>query len=89
MMPYIKVEERDRLNQLVQDMSRVKIDSEGTLNFLITQLCQAYVRQHPPFGYKVANAVIGALECAKLEYYRRVVSNYEDRKIVENGDVFS
>jgi len=88
MMPYIKQEERDRLNQLVQDMNRAKLDTEGTLNYLITQLCQAYVRQHPPFGYKVANAVIGALECAKLEYYRRVVSNYEDKKIAENGDVY-
>jgi len=88
MMPYIKVEERDRLNQLVQDMMRADIATEGTLNYLITQLCQAYIRQHPPFGYKVANAVIGALECAKLEYYRRAVSNYEDKKIAENGDVY-
>ena len=87
-MPYIKVEERDRLNQLVQDMMRADIATEGTLNYLITQLCQAYIRQHPPFGYKVANAVIGALECAKLEYYRRAVSNYEDKKIAENGDVY-
>ena len=87
-MPYIKVEERDRLNQLVQDMMRAEIATEGTLNYLITQLCQAYIRQHPPFGYKVANAVIGALECAKLEYYRRAVSNYEDKKIAENGDVY-
>ena len=87
-MPYIKVEERDRLNQLVQDMSRARLETEGTLNYLITQLCQAYVRQNPPFGYKVVNAVIGALECAKQEYYRRIAASYEDKKIAENGDVY-
>jgi hypothetical protein len=31
--------------------------------------------------------LIGMLECAKLELYRRSVANYEDEKILENGDV--
>ena len=31
--------------------------------------------------------VLGAVEAAKMEYYRRVVAPYEDVKIVENGDV--
>jgi len=31
--------------------------------------------------------VLGALECAKLEFYRRLVAVYEDVKIRENGDV--
>jgi len=33
------------------------------------------------------NDAIGALEGAKLELYRRVISKYEDKKIMENGDV--
>jgi broad-specificity NMP kinase len=37
--------------------------------------------------YHKYNAAVGVLECAKLELYRRLVSGYEDTKIIENGDV--
>jgi hypothetical protein len=33
------------------------------------------------------SSLISEVECAKLEFYRRVVSPYEDEKIKENGDV--
>lgn len=87
-MPYIKQEERDNLKQLVDEMNRTPIDSEGCLNYLITQLCQRFVRLQPQFGYKVINTVIGTLECTKQEYYRRIASQYEDRKSQLNGDVY-
>ena len=32
--------------------------------------------------------VVNAMECAKLEFYRRVAAPYEDTKIKENGDVY-
>ena len=32
--------------------------------------------------------VLGALEGAKLEFVRRVVVPYEERKMKENGDVY-
>ena len=34
------------------------------------------------------NQLIGVLECAKLELYRRLVTPYEDIKITDNGDVY-
>jgi hypothetical protein len=34
------------------------------------------------------NDIIGALEACKLEFYRRLVSHYEDIKIRSNGDVY-
>ena len=37
--------------------------------------------------YVTANALIGALECAKLELYRRQIALYEDKKTAENGDL--
>ena len=37
--------------------------------------------------YENFNAMIGALECCKQEYYRRIIAPYEDKKIEENGDV--
>jgi hypothetical protein len=87
-MPYIKQEERDRLQWLVDQINNTNIDSEGVLNYLITATCQAYARKQPRFGYNVANAIVGALECAKQEYYRRIAAPYEDMKKESNGDVY-
>jgi hypothetical protein len=39
-------------------------------------------------NYALLNELIGVLECAKLELYRRVASPYEDEKIQSNGDVY-
>jgi hypothetical protein len=39
-------------------------------------------------SYKNINQAIGALECAKLELYRRVAAPYEDKKALINGDVY-
>jgi len=33
--------------------------------------------------------MLGSVEAAKLEIYRRLIAPYEDTKIKENGDVFS
>ena len=38
--------------------------------------------------YATMNEIVGALECAKHEFQRRVMNNYEDLKCKENGDVF-
>jgi hypothetical protein len=38
-------------------------------------------------SYTNINAVIGVLECVKLELYRRLAASYEDKKVVENGDI--
>ena len=39
--------------------------------------------------YSEINSVIGVLECAKMELYRRIAAPYEDKKCEENGDVYS
>ena len=38
--------------------------------------------------YQTLNAIVGSLECCKLEVYRRLASPYEDEKITKNGDVY-
>lgn len=60
--------------------------SAGELNFLITSLIDKYLKDD--LSYNKINEVIGALECAKLELYRRIAAPYEDTKIMENGDVY-
>ncbi len=79
-MPYIKQE--DRMPTLNYGASKA-----GELNFAITRLIKRYL-DRGDVNYQVINDVIGAVEGAKLEFYRRVVVPYEDRKIQENGDVY-
>lgn len=59
----------------------------GELNYLITRLCDEFLMK-TAMSYKNINQVIGALECAKLEFYRRIASPYEDQKCRDNGEVY-
>jgi len=80
-MPYIPKEERDRIEQ-VSD-----IKTPGQLNFYITEALNSYVKERG-ITYRCINDVLGALEGAKLEFYRRVAVPYENTKMVINGDVY-
>lgn len=81
-MPYIKQEDRVALYFEPSDTPQ----TPGELNFVITSIAHRYIQEHGQ-TYGVFNSVIGALECAKMELYRRRVAPYEDKKIEENGDV--
>ena len=94
-MPYITLKRRQAINPSDTSIKLLEIKSAGELNFTIQLLAQAYLdRASRVMGqlvepdYAAHNAVLGAMEAAKLEYYRRVVAPYEDTKIAENGDVF-
>jgi hypothetical protein len=81
-MPYLKHDEREALKITVPRMEDV-----GELNYVLTQVIKAYVGQSA-LRYWVINDVMGALECAKLEFFRRVAIPYENIKRKENGDVY-
>ena len=57
------------------------------MNYAFTLLAIEYIERHGRC-YASINDVMGALEGAKLEFYRRVVAPYEDLKIIMNGDVY-
>lgn len=63
-------------------------ETAGELNWLISAGLDAYVKGHG-LSYQTLADCISALEGAKLEFYRRVVGPYEDKKIEQNGDVYS
>jgi len=81
-MPYIPQKRREDI--LIDGTA----NGPGELNFLITSLCVEYVVQWG-LSYQTVNDIVGALEGAKLEFYARAARPYEDRKIKENGDVYS
>lgn len=56
----------------------------GNLNYTITRVCAGLMGE--PSYSKIA-IITGVLENVKQEFYRRVASSYEDKKIVQNGDV--
>lgn len=59
----------------------------GELNYLITKLVDSFI-MGKGLSYAAINEAIGALECAKLELYRRIAAPYEETKAMENGEVY-
>lgn len=82
-MPYIKDERR---GQIIKK-AFLGLLVPGELNFAISYLMMEYW-QRGPQDYRTINDIIGALEGAKLEFYRRVAVPYEEQKIKENGDIY-
>lgn len=80
-MPYITQTARD----IIDDGGAVV--TPGELNYAFTQVIKNYIGTRGK-NYGVFNDIIGALEGAKQEFYRRVVAPYEDEKIKQNGDVY-
>ena len=79
-MPYI---EKERRNELIDDDPK----TAGELNYKITEQCIEYMDAKGK-SYKTINEIIGVLECAKMEFYRRIAVPYENLKAEENGDVY-
>jgi hypothetical protein len=79
-MPYIEQKDRNLTNILGPRTA-------GELNFAFTEIALNYLQTQGE-KYQTYNDIIGALEGAKLELYRRKVGLYEDTKIAQNGDVY-
>jgi uncharacterized protein DUF6899 len=79
-MPYIEKPRRERIhhNEIPS--------TAGELNYAFVSMALDYLDYYG-LNYQHMNDVIGALEGAKMEIYRRQVAPYEDRKAAENGDV--
>lgn len=92
-MPYITQDKRDILDAAIlnlvnqiQNASPNNDGREGNLNYTITSILLSLYGDP---SYAKINNMIGVLECAKLELYRRYAAIYEDQKITQNGDVYS
>ena len=86
-MPYIKKEVREGLDSKLSPviiLLNKTTRNAGVLNYMITKILLA---TNPKY-YEDYNALVGVLECIKLELYRRVIVPYEDKKREEHGDVY-
>jgi len=90
-VPYIPKASREHFSAALDAVRATPPACSGEMNYLLTRLCQIYLaRYREIFGrvdYEGRAEVVSALECCKLEFYRRNLAPYEDTKIKENGDV--
>lgn len=82
LMPYITEERRDNIEKAMEN------PNIGDINYVITMLLLDFLNKKG-LNYENLNSLIGVLDCAKMELYRRVAIPYENMKIRENGDVYA
>jgi len=100
-MPYIKRDQRDKYKKFLIEASHIinaKTPS-GDLNYIITNLIhlagnlkieidlREFSLIHEKLSYARLNELIGVLECVKQEFYRKIITPYEEKKEKENGRI--
>jgi len=91
-MPYIPQEDRERYNDLVDELVEklVELDDtqlvKGHHNYIMYTLA---LRLADRLGirYAVLQDIVGTFDCCKMEFYRKIVAEYEEKAIEKNGDV--
>lgn len=91
-MPYINSTDRILFEDLVDQLANILIVSSienrsGRLNYILSASINKYLKEAGTSYFK-CNDIIGALESSKLEFYRRKVALYENKKIKLHGDVY-
>jgi hypothetical protein len=94
-MPYISQDLRSQIDEslTIDDcVSEIKLiisqaKMKGVANYTISRILLNLLKPNTGWTYSSLCDVIGTLECVKLEIYRRLISEYEDKAIEKNGDV--
>jgi hypothetical protein len=90
-MPYIQPDHRVRFDVPIADVIKELTDggaeaiNVGELNYVMSSIIWGIFDKKP--SYTLGNNLIGVLECVKQEFVRRRLNDYENTKIVENGDL--
>lgn len=91
-MPYIKKDHRklydSEIKKIVKSIVSWEQDNNepavGQMNYVVSKMIQIYLTSVEE-KYHNYNAMIGMLECAKLELYRDKVAPYEIKAKKKNG----
>lgn len=81
-MPYLPIDRKADL-----EFGEIFPETAGDLNYAVTMQCLDFLDRSEG-RYADYATIVGALECAKLEFYRRALAVYEDECIEHNGDVY-
>jgi len=82
-MPYINKEKRKIMDKIVEQMALLGVKADGDLNYILFKFCKHCIKP----SYNQYKNFIGELEECATEIRRRILAEYEDEKIKENGDV--
>jgi hypothetical protein len=96
-MPYITEEEREELDNVINEMVEAIKNTKtsltnpnnlanflGRINYCFSRVVSSVMGD---VSYPKVAMVTGVLENIKQEFYRRIAANYEDIKIKQNGDI--
>lgn len=90
-MPYIKKRNRSTLDKFLDGLIVLLVNTtsngkknNGEVVYVIYKLLKQVYGEG---NFEVRSNALKALESAKLEYYRRIMAPYEDKKKKENGDI--
>ena len=87
-MPYIPQDRRaDVLAEMREHGTHWTPTNAGDLNYAVTCFIDNFIFENG-CRYDKINSMIGALECCKLELYRRLAAPYEDQVMEANGDAY-
>ena len=96
-MPYIKQKDREWMDSYIDnliegldearrnDEGEIAKDIAGDLNYIISTLIWTLFDRTP--SYTQGNSFLGVLSAVAAEFYRRKLAPYEDKKIIDNGDI--
>jgi hypothetical protein len=82
-MPYVE----EKVRVAIEPNTGRPAATEGELNFQITRLLIKYA-EAKGLSYSTINDILGALDGAGKEFYRRIAVPYEEGKLALNGDVY-
>ena len=92
-MPYIS---KDRRNEIYLQTKHgngfdslviEEMNSAGDLQYAMAIMFKSYI-ERKGLNYQHCNDIMGALAGAQMEFYKEVVSKYENMKIEQNGGVY-
>ena len=83
-MPYVKKEKREYLDDVVELMKKVDIQADGDLNYILFKYCKYNVKP----SYNNLKNFCGELRQCATEIERTILATYEDKKIIENGEIW-
>jgi hypothetical protein len=85
-MPYIKIEDREKYNNITDEIANTEIETKGDLEYLIFSLMQKYMQYREKRYSILHDCVYAAMHCAD-EFRRRFLDKREDEARETNGDV--
>ena len=90
-MPYLSKEDKVKFDLKYKDALSYLAEMDikeltGHINYMVFKTTKVWTEKNGK-KYFVFASIVGTMICCVLEIYRRLVAPYEDKKILENGDV--